>query len=72
MLWARCQCRKGTGPETGRDVLEENKSINTEFYHLTLRWVNQKMLAVPVQSAIRRLPNTVYPTGKNPWQDTWV
>jgi hypothetical protein len=27
------------------------------------------LLTVLVQSVIRRLPNSLYPTGKNPWQD---
>jgi hypothetical protein len=31
-----------------------------------------KMLMVLVWSVIRRLPNSFYPTRRNPLQDTWV
>jgi hypothetical protein len=31
-----------------------------------------EVLMVVVQSVIRRLPNSLYPTGKNPGQDMWV
>jgi hypothetical protein len=30
------------------------------------------LLIAMVQSLVRRFPNSLYPTWKNPWQDMWV
>jgi hypothetical protein len=45
-----------------------------ESWGLTISpdWLCHKTLTVLVQSVIRRLPNSLCPTGRNPWQDPWV
>jgi hypothetical protein len=54
------------GQRTERDVLEENKIINIAFYLLAPGWLCQKLLMALEQPVIRRLPNSLCPSGKNP------